>query len=125
MKHATEPPPDILEINPKLPKALGEVMAKVLQKEPDKRYKTCVEFISAFLDALPESSKAANGTSTPLPSWIYRTTEAPTELPSQTIMRNSKTRSQIRLGIEFILVILIGVAIWGRPRRPAEGCAGR
>ena len=116
MKHATEPPPDILEINPKLPKALGEVMEKVLQKEPEKRYKTCVEFISAFLDALPESSKAANGTATPLPSWIYKNTEAPTELPSQAMLWKSKTRSRIRLGIEFILVALIGVAIWGYPR---------
>lgn len=116
MKHATEPPPDILKINPKLSPALGVVMKKVLEKEPGKRYKTCIEFITAFIDALPESSKAADGTATPLPSWIYKNTEAPTELPSQITLSQSQTRSRIRLGIEFILVALIGVAIWGYPR---------
>lgn len=116
MKHATEPAPDILELNPKLPNALGDVMKKVLEKEPGKRYKTCVEFVKAFLEVLPESSKAADGTATPLPSWIYKNTEAPTELPSQEMLRKSQTRSRMRLGIEFILVVLIGVAIWGYPR---------
>ena len=116
MKHATELPPDILEINPKLPRALGDVMKRVLKKEPDKRYKTCVEFVNAFLEVLPESSKDADGNATPLPSWIYKHTEFPTELPSQTTLSQSQTSSRIRLGIEFILVVLIGVAIWGYPR---------
>ena len=116
MKHATEPSPDIIEINPKLPKALGNVMKKVLQKDRDKRYRTCVEFINAFLEALPESSKSPNGNATPLPSWIYKHTEAPTELPSQTTLSSPQTRSRIRLGIEFVLVALLGVAIWGYPR---------
>jgi len=116
MKHATEPPPNILEINPKLPEALGDVMKKALAKEPEERYGTCVKFVTAFLDALPESSKSPDGSATPLPSWIYRHTESPTELPAQTTLMQSQTRSRIRLGIEFILVALIGVAIWGYPR---------
>ena len=117
MKHATEPPPDILEINPKLPKALGNVMKKVLQKEPDKRYRTCSEFVNAFLEALPESSKAIDGSATPLPAWIYEHTELPTELPpSQVTLEQSQRRSRIRLGIEFVLVVLIGFAIWVYPR---------
>lgn len=120
MKHATEPPPPILELNPKLPKALGAVMEKVLQKEPEKRYSSCTEFISTFLDALPESSKMSDGTATPLPSWIYKNTESVTELPSQTTLSQSQTRSRIRLGIEFILVALLGVTIWGYPRFTAS-----
>jgi len=120
LKHATEPAPDILEINPKLPKALSDVMKKVLDKDPGKRYNTCVEFVNAFLEALPESSKTADGSATPLPSWIYKHTESPTELPSQTTLLQSQTRSRIRLGIEFVLVILLGVAIWGYPKFTAK-----
>jgi serine/threonine protein kinase len=116
LKHATEPPPDILGINPKLPKALSNVMMQALEKEPDKRYSTCVEFVNAFLEALPESSKSTEGLATPLPSWIYKHTESPTELPVQTTLSPSQTRSHIRLGIEFTLAALLGVAIWGFPR---------
>ena len=117
LKHATEQPPNILKINPKLPEALGNVMEKVLAKEPDKRYKTCAEFVNAFLEALPESSKAIDGSATPLPAWIYEHTELPTELPpSQITMEQAQRRSRIRLGIEFALVALIGFVIWGYPR---------
>ena len=81
LKHATEPPPNILKINPKLPKALGEVMNKVLDKKPEKRYRTCVEFANAFLEALPKSSKAVDVSATPVPSWIYENTESPPNFP--------------------------------------------
>jgi len=116
MKHATEFPPDIVELNPKLPSALSDVMKKALTKEPKERYNTCVEFVSAFLEALPESSKSLDGIATPLPSWIYRNTESPTELPSQTTLLGSKTASRIRLVLEIILVILIPIVIWGYPK---------
>jgi len=116
MKHATEDPPNIVELNPKLPSELGDVMMKALAKEPKERYGTCVEFVNAFLEALPESSKSPDGSATPLPSWIYRHTESPTELPSQTTLLGSKTASRIRLALEGILVVLVGVAIWGYPR---------
>lgn len=115
MKHATEPPPDIIEINPKLPKALGNVMRKVLNKDPGKRYKTCVEFINAFLEALPESSKTADSNATPLPTWIYKHTESPTELPAPTTLSQTSTGRKVRLGVEFALVILLGAAIFRSP----------
>ena len=119
LKHATEPAPDILKINPKLPEAIGQVMKRVLEKDPEKRYATCVEFVNAFLEALPEASKALDGNATPLPAWIYQHTELPTELPSHTTLLQSQKRSRIRLGIELVLVVLIGISIWVYPKMSA------
>ena len=113
-KHATEPAPNILDINPKLPEGLGNVIQKALEKEPDKRYGTCVEFANAFLEVIPESSKMGMGSSTPLPSWIYKNTELPTSIPAPG--SKPEPRQRIKLIGEFVLVAILGFAIWGNPR---------
>jgi serine/threonine protein kinase len=38
LKHKTAPPPDPRELNPGIPEALGRVILKCLEKEPEKRY---------------------------------------------------------------------------------------
>ena len=66
-KHATEPAPNILDINPDLPQELGSVLKKVLQKEPVARYQNCVEFANAFLESLPADTAPNAKLITPLP----------------------------------------------------------
>jgi eukaryotic-like serine/threonine-protein kinase len=54
LKHAIEPPPPILDINPSLPASLETVIKKVLEKNPKHRYRSGSEFANAFLGALPQ-----------------------------------------------------------------------
>jgi len=53
-KHAVEPPPRILDVNPNLPSGLETVIKKVLEKEPKRRYGSGAEFANAFLAALAQ-----------------------------------------------------------------------
>ncbi|MCK6539122.1 MAG: serine/threonine protein kinase [Anaerolineales bacterium] len=66
-KHATEPAPDILKINPDLPPELGPILKKAMEKEPRDRYETCAEFANAFLEALPSGAAPNAKLITPLP----------------------------------------------------------
>src|SRR5215203_2710738 len=50
--HVNEPPPSLLEVNPKLPPALGAVVEKGLAKNPDERHQTAGEFARAAQEAL-------------------------------------------------------------------------
>ena len=54
MKHAIEPAPNILSINPNLPAGTETILEKVLAKDPDQRYDTGVEFANAFIATLSE-----------------------------------------------------------------------
>jgi serine/threonine-protein kinase len=67
LKHAIEPPPRILGINPNLPPGVDAVIKKVLEKEPKHRYRSGTEFADAFLGTLaqPLTSEA---NLVPLPS---------------------------------------------------------
>jgi serine/threonine-protein kinase len=47
-KITTKPPRDILKLRPALPICVKAVIAKALQKEPEKRYQTGAEFITAI-----------------------------------------------------------------------------
>ena len=50
--HVNEPPPSLLEENPKLPPALAAVVEKGLAKNPDERHQTAGEFARAAQEAL-------------------------------------------------------------------------
>jgi eukaryotic-like serine/threonine-protein kinase len=60
LKHATEPAPRILDINPNLPAGVEAVIQKVLAKKREQRYDSGTEFANAFVAALakPLSSDA-------------------------------------------------------------------
>jgi serine/threonine-protein kinase len=47
-KIANQPPRDILKLRPALPICVKAVISKALQKEPDKRYQTGAEFVTAL-----------------------------------------------------------------------------
>ena len=91
-KHATEPPPNLLDINPNLPPELGAILQKVLQKKPEDRYPTCAEFANAFLSALPADTAPNAKFITPLPPRDPKKHEALTEAPSTTPPPKSKKR---------------------------------
>ena len=57
--HVNEPPPSLLEENPKLPPALAAVVEKGLAKNPDERHQTAGEFARAAAEALTAGGAAA------------------------------------------------------------------
>lgn len=52
VRHISDPIPSILAFNPNLPAAVEEVMMKGLAKQPEDRYDTAMEFVSALNKAL-------------------------------------------------------------------------
>jgi len=108
-KHATEPAPNIRDINPNLPEGLGEVLMKALAKNPNDRYNTCIEFSKAFMATLPEDIVSDEKFTTLYPPTHSRH-EAPTEFPTITsIVTHPKNRKWMlgTLGA-FILVVVFG-----------------
>jgi serine/threonine-protein kinase len=53
LKHAVEPPPRILDVNPNLPPGMETVIRKVLEKERQRRYASGMQLVNAFIAALP------------------------------------------------------------------------
>ena len=70
LKHAAYPVPRILSLNPSLPPDIEAVNEKVMAKERDKRYRSGLEFASAFIAALPEPVTADAKLLAPLPSHV-------------------------------------------------------
>ena len=68
LKHAAYPVPRILSLNPNLPPDIEAVNEKVMAKERDKRYRSGLEFVNAFIAALPAGLTADVNLLTPLPS---------------------------------------------------------
>ena len=109
-KHATEPAPNILDINPNLPPKLGDVLKKTLQKDPNDRYRTCIEFANAFLEALPADAAPNAKFITPLPPRLSGGPEAPTELPPPPPPKpSSKNRYWMMGGFTMFTILLFGL----------------
>jgi hypothetical protein len=51
-KHLNEKPPAPTNLRPNLPEAINEVIGKVLEKDPDKRYTSATEFYTALESAV-------------------------------------------------------------------------
>src|SRR5438477_12926820 len=60
LKHLQDPAPSILEARPDLPPAVGQVIARVLVKDPAERYASAGELARAFRAALMQRPDAAD-----------------------------------------------------------------
>ena len=80
--HVNEPPPALLEANPKLPPALDPVVEKALAKNPDERHQTAGEFARAAQEALAAAAPPGD----PAPA-------APAATPATTARRAATARS--------------------------------
>jgi len=114
MKHATEPAPNILNINPNLPAGTETLLEKVLAKEPDQRYDSGTEFSDAFIATLPEPIPPDINLITPHRSRTH-TANAITMDPS-TIGHKSQPNARVWMLGAFIILTLIGFAMWGYSR---------
>jgi serine/threonine protein kinase len=119
-KHATEPAPSILKVNPDLPPAIDATLNKVLAKEPRDRYHTSAEFANAVLEVLPApNSREANYVTPPPSARTRQLAEAATEFPlknsfsisSPPVTPPTQTRSWMTGGI--LLLAVIGFVLLG------------
>jgi serine/threonine protein kinase len=121
-KHASEPAPDILTVNPNLPPELGRVLKKALQKKPGHRYDTCAEFANAFLEALPANTAPNARLITPLPPRNPKRHETPTQAPS---LPEPAPRSRRNLwmivGLAALATLAFGLWNMFGPRSAADG----
>ena len=110
MKHATEPAPNILDINPNLPHGVDAVLEKVLAKDPNQRYSSAAEFANAFIATLPEPITSDIDLITPSQPRV-RQIDSVTAAPSTPA---GKLQPRTRLWIlgGFVLLILAVFAIW-------------
>ena len=62
MRHASEPPPSVSALDPRLPRTLDRVFERALAKEPARRYASCADFVAdlrhAFRSAEAETVAA-------------------------------------------------------------------
>jgi serine/threonine-protein kinase len=105
-KHATEPAPDILTINPNLPPRLGKILKKALEKNPADRYQTCAEFANAFLSAIPADASLNIKFITPLPPHTPPKDEAPTHAPASSAPIQKSRKNVWRIGGLAVFLIL-------------------
>jgi serine/threonine-protein kinase len=70
--HMSEAPPPVTELRPDLPRAVDQVLARAMAKDPDERYPSCAEFAEAVRTALgvsayttPSSVSTISGASLP------------------------------------------------------------
>lgn len=110
-KHATEPAPDILAVNPDLPPELGPILRKAMEKEAEDRYDTCVEFANAFLAALPAGAAPNAKLITPLPPRTPPPThEASTQAPSEPEpAKKSRKTAWIFVGLAAVALLVFGL----------------
>ncbi len=95
--HVNEPPPSLLEENPKLPPALAAVVEKGLAKNPDERHQTAGEFARAAQEALTAGGAAA----TPPPR------------PAAPAAADGPPRRNRALGIILPVVLVLGLIAAG------------
>src|SRR5919106_1274389 len=110
-KHASDPVPHILKINPNLPDTVETVIEKVMAKDRDQRYSTSMEFANDFSATLTEDSKLV----VPVP------TRVPIQGNERTPPPSTGTRKPVSL---FWMVggfmLLTLAALWGLPRFAAS-----
>lgn len=57
LKHISDPPPPPTEINPNIPQEVEDVLIKALDKDAQKRYTRCIDFIEALQDAFNQTEE--------------------------------------------------------------------
>ena len=112
-KHAADPVPHILKINPNLPEGIETVIEKVMAKNRDQRYESGTEFANAFITTMPGVVPSDANLVTPPPSARSAVTPPPT--PS-TAAPTPQPISRLAIPGVFIVLTLAAFAVWGYPR---------
>ena len=111
-KHASDPVPHILKVNPNLPNTVETVIEKVMAKDRDQRYSTGAEFANDFSATIADNSHIV----APIPAHVQIHTEA--MAPPSTETRKRQPISRVWMFGGFLVLTL--AALWGFPRVAAS-----
>jgi hypothetical protein len=114
LKHAIEPPPRILDVNPNLPAGIEAVIKKVLEKERKRRYSSGIEFANAFIGTLAQPLTSEANLVTLPPSQIHSDDEV-VVLPRPVGRRKRQFLSQRWMLGGLLAVALAAFVIWRSP----------
>jgi serine/threonine protein kinase len=78
MKHVTEPPPDLRQLVPRLPRAIVSVVERALEKDPANRFQSAAEMAQALRAAFSSRAPSAPASAAAAP----RTAAAPATQPA-------------------------------------------
>ncbi|MCI0608264.1 MAG: protein kinase [Anaerolineae bacterium] len=112
-KHASDPVPRILNINPNLPPGIEAVIEKVMAKDRDERYSSGAEFTNTLSATLNDDSNLV----APVPPRAQINAE---ELTAPPIMTARKRQPISRFWMFGGFIILALAALWGIPRIAAS-----
>lgn len=114
LKHAIEPPPRILDVNPNLPAGVEAVIKKVLEKERERRYSSGTEFANAFTGTLAQPLTSEANLVTLPPSQVHSDDEV-VVLPRAVGGRKRQFLSQRWMFGGLIALALAAFVIWRSP----------
>jgi serine/threonine protein kinase len=106
LKHITEPPPDILQVNPSLPPAVAALIRKAMAKAPNERFSTAGELVAALREVVEGRTPAflietAPTLSMPATMAVQRpSATAPKAFPFWTIL------------LAGALLLIVGIGVW-------------
>lgn len=139
LKVIQEAPENVLELVPDLPQAVGDVIDRVLAKNPDDRYPTATAFVQAFGDAIrsggnlptvpPPGAVPVQMTHEPDSTRRLKETTASHETTGQTVIVHQSTNPWVLLGgvamiaIAMVIVVLLVVNGGGQSDAPATETA--
>lgn len=126
LKHISDPPPPPTELNPNIPAEVEQVLMRVLDKDPDKRFATAKEFVGAMelafnmldnidieapatlteaVGAPPETNAFPPGSGTDSIDSVPEASRPNAELQSG----NSATgRNFFMIGVLIVIIVLLG-----------------
>jgi serine/threonine protein kinase len=113
-KHATDPIPNILSINPNLPVGIQQVIGKVMAKNREQRYRSGADFANAFITTLSESNMPDAKHLTLLSPRPNPFVEAMNMPPAEPVPKRQPL-VRFRMFGGFIMLVLAVFAIWGYP----------
>ncbi|HMT20063.1 MAG TPA: serine/threonine protein kinase [Promineifilum sp.] len=120
--HVSVPAPSLATVRPGLPRAVNQVVARCLEKEPDRRFQTATELAAALDGALGEEGAA--GTLTSSGEWQWRPRQSGEvfvdragQVRPPTAETKRPTNRMLPLGIAALVVLLAG-GFWLLARDP-------
>ncbi len=97
LKHITEPPPDILQVNPSLPPALAALIRKAMAKDPAERFVSASALVESLRNILEGTSPA-----------LWQEAAPTIDVPAPTVRRTSVPSSR---GPAFLWPLLVGALV--------------
>ncbi|MBO9367200.1 MAG: protein kinase [Chloroflexi bacterium] len=106
LKHITEPPPDILQVNPSLPPAVAALIRKAMAKDPNERFSTAGELVAALRQVVEGKTPAFLMETAPT---LNMPATVAAQRPSATAPKAFPFWTLLLAGA---LLLIVGIGVW-------------